>query len=69
MSVVSAKYHLARKIVNPASWRQYESGMLTIRSLDGATDSSARDLLYWQAATVRRAVQLGCPSVAGAGMS
>jgi hypothetical protein len=43
--------------------------MLIIRSLDGATDSSARDLLYWQAATVRRAVQLGCPSVAGAGMS
>jgi hypothetical protein len=65
MGAVSAKYHLARKIVDPACWRQYESGMLTIRSLDEATDCGARDPLHWQAATVRRAVQLGLPERGG----
>jgi hypothetical protein len=69
MGAVSAKYHLARKIVDPACWRQYESGMLTIRSLDGATDCGARDPLHWQAATIDAQCNSGCPSVAGAGMS
>jgi hypothetical protein len=42
MGAVSAKYHLSRKIVDPACWRQYKSDMLAIRNLDGAPDYGPR---------------------------
>jgi hypothetical protein len=68
MGAVSAKYHLAQKIVDPACWRQYESGMLTIRSLDGATDCGARDPFTGRRQRFDAQCNSGCPSVAGAGI-